>query len=87
MGYTWVGENRQHKEGVGVEYFIKNSIKNSCTVEPDNNTTTVILWIKPKLKGRENLFLGVLYGKQESKHCIKELEEYEVTERSVYNYT
>ena len=22
-GYTWVGKNRQHKEGEGVGYFIK----------------------------------------------------------------
>ena len=87
-GYTWVGKNRQHKEEGGVGYFIKNSIKNSCTVESDNNTTTEILWIKLKLKGQENLFIGVLYGKQESKHCRKELEEgYEVIERSVYSYT
>ena len=49
-GYTWVGKNKQHKEGGGVDYFIKNTIKNSCTVEPDNNTTTEILWIKLKLK-------------------------------------
>ena len=66
----------------------KNSIKSSCTVEPDNNTTTEILWINLKLKGQENLFIGVLYGKQESKHCIKGLEEeYNVIEKSVYNYT
>ena len=33
-------------------------------------------------------FIGVLYGKQESKHCIKELEEeYEVIEKSISNYT
>ena len=75
-GYTWVGKNRQHKQGGGVGYFIKNTIKNSHTVEPDNNTTTEILWIK--LKRQENLFIGVLYGKQDSKHCMKELnEEYE----------
>ena len=86
-GYTWVGKHRQHKEWVGVRYFIKNSIKNSCTVEPDNNTTTEILWIKLKLKGQENLFIGVLYEKQDSKHCVKELEQgYEVIERSVYSY-
>ena len=48
--YTWVGKNRQHKEGGGAGYFIKNTSKNSCTVEPDNNTTTKILWIKLKLK-------------------------------------
>ena len=68
-GSTWVGKSRQHKEGGG-GYFIKNSIKNSSSVEPDNNTTTEILWIKLKLKGQENLFIGVLYGKQESKHCL-----------------
>ena len=39
-GYTWVGKNRQHKEVGGVGCFIRNTIKNSCTVEPDNNTTT-----------------------------------------------
>ena len=61
-GYTWVGINWQHKEGGGVGYFIKNTIKSSCTVEPDNNTTTEILWIKLKLKRQENLFIGVSYG-------------------------
>ena len=45
-GYTWVGENRQHKEGGGAGYFIKNTIKNFCK----SNTTTEILWIKLKLK-------------------------------------
>ena len=84
----WVRKNRQHKEGRGVGYFIKNTIKSSCTVEPDNNTTTEILWIKLKLKRQENLFIGVLYGKQKSKNCIKELEEeYEVIEKSISNYT
>ena len=71
-GYTWVGKNRQHKKGGRVGYFIKNTIKNSCTVEPDNNTTTEILWIKLKLKRQENLFIRVLCGKQGSKQYIKE---------------
>ena len=26
-GYTWVGKNRQHKEGGGVVYFIKTQLK------------------------------------------------------------
>ena len=52
-GYIWVGKNMQHKEGGVVGYVIKNTIKNSCTVEPDNNTTTEILWIKLKLKGKK----------------------------------
>ena len=87
-GYTWVGKNRQHKEGGGVGCFIKNTIKNYCTVEPDNNRTTEILSIQLKLKRQENFFVGVLYGKQESKHCIKELEEeYDVIEKSISNYT
>ena len=52
-GYICVGKNMQHKEGGVVGYVIKNTIKNSCTVEPDNNTTTEILWIKLKLKGKK----------------------------------
>ena len=40
------------------------------------------------MKRQENFFVGVLYGKQESKHCIKELEEeYDVIEKSISNYT
>ena len=41
-GYTYVGKERQYKGG-GLGYFIKDTIKNSCTVEPDNNTTTEML--------------------------------------------
>ena len=82
-----IGKNRQDEERRVVDYFMKNSIKNSCTVEPDNNKSTEILWIKPKLKRQEKLFIGVFYRKQESRHCIKELEEeYEVMERFIYNY-
>ena len=41
-----------------------------------------------KIKKARKLIYRCLYGKQESKHCIKELEEeYEVTEKSIYNYT
>ena len=70
------------------EEEFSNTIENSCTVEPDNNTTTEILWIKLKLKRQENLLIGVLYGKQECKHCIKELEEeYEVIKKTISNYT
>ena len=37
---------------------------------------------------QENLFIGVLYEKQESKHCMKELEEeYERIEKFISNYT
>ena len=82
-----IGKIRQDKERRVVDYFMKNSIKNSCTVEPDNNKSTEILWIKSKLKRQEKLFIGVFYGKQESRHCIKELEEeYEVMERFIFNY-
>ena len=42
------------------EEEFSNTIENSCTVEPDNNTTTEILWIKLKLKRLENLFIGAL---------------------------
>ena len=41
-----------------------------------------------KLKRQENLFIGILYGKQEGKYYIKELEEdCEVIEKSISNYT
>ena len=67
---------------------MNNTIKNFCIVEQDSNTTAEILWIQLELKRQENLYIGVLNGKQESKYCIKELEEeYEVIEKSISNYT
>ena len=67
---------------------MNNTIKNFCIVERDSNTTAEILWIQLELKRQENLYIGVLNGKQESKYCIKELEEeYEVIEKSISNYT
>ena len=67
---------------------MNNTIRNFCIVERDNNTTAEILWIQLQLKRQENLYIAVLNGKQESKYCIKELEEgYEVIEKSISNYT
>ena len=68
---VWKKQAVQSTRGVG--YFIKDTNINFCTVEPDNNTTTEILWIKLKLKMQEKLFIGVLNGKQKRKHCKKEL--------------
>ena len=67
---------------------MNNTIRNFCIVERDNNTTAEILWIQLELKRQENLYIAVLNGKQESKYCIKELEEeYEVIEKSISNYS
>ena len=66
--YTWIEKNRQHKEGGGVGCFMNNTIKNFCPVERDNNTPAEILWIQLELKRKENLYIGVLNGKQESKY-------------------
>ena len=66
--YTWIEKNRQHKEGGGVGCFMNNTIKNFCPVERDSNTPAEILWIQLELKRKENLYIGVLNGKQESKY-------------------
>ena len=88
-GYTWVGKNRQHKEGGGVAILLKTQLKIIALL----NQITIQL---QKCYGsswncyerQENLFIGVLYGKQDNKHCMKELkEEYEVIEKSISNYT
>lgn len=86
--YTQIGKNTQHKEVERVKYFRKNSIKNSFTVEPDNNTIAEILWIKLKSKRQGNLIKGVFYEKQQSRHCLKELEEqYKEIQKSIFSYT
>ena len=55
-----------------------------------NQTTlqlyTEILLIELKLKGQENLFIGALFGKQESQHYKRTRRRIKI-EKSVHNYT
>ena len=63
-GYTWKGKNREKKKGGGVGFLIRDDIKNLTTDIQIETSHTEIKWIR--LKCKENIAIGVFYGKQEN---------------------
>ena len=65
QGYQWLGHNRENKKGGGIGFLIRNDIKKLFEEhEVPNSNDTEIKWIK--IKGKTNIALSVIYGKQES---------------------
>ena len=52
----------------GIGFLININIKTAITIEQQENTKTEIMWIKIHLKRKETLFIGLFYGKQESRN-------------------
>ena len=73
-GYTWTGKNRA-SEGGGIGFLINNKIKTAITKEQQENTNTEIMWIRIQLKRKKTLFIGLFYGKQESRNNNATLDE------------
>ena len=69
-GYPWSAKNRASERG-GIGFLIKTAIK----IEQQENTKTEIMWITIHLKGKETLFIGLFYGKQQSRNNNITLDE------------
>ena len=64
-GYQWLGKNRAHQEGGGVGFLIRNDIKDQIEeIEMTEENLMEKKWIK--LKGKTNIAIAVIYGKQET---------------------
>ena len=72
-GNTWAEKNRA-SEGGGIGFLI-NNIKIAITTEQQENTNTEIMWIRIQLKRKKTLFIGLFYGKQESRNNNATLDE------------
>ena len=86
MGIHGLGKNRASDVG-GIGFLINNKIKTAITIEQQENTNTEIMWIRIQLKRKETLFIGLFYGKQETRNNNTTLDkEFKIIERHLYQY-
>ena len=62
-----MGKNRASEGGV-MGSLINSNIKTAITIEQQENTNTEAMWIRTHLKRKEILFIGLFYGKNESRN-------------------
>ena len=65
--FTWIGLNRQNKDGGGIGFSIRKSIIKSCAIEPNLHKTIEFMSKKLNLSNNESMVGRLYYGKQESK--------------------
>ena len=65
-GFTWYSQERKKGKGGGVAIAVKNSLVNYVS-QPDavESEDLEITWIEVNQPGRDNIFLGSYYGRQE----------------------
>ena len=87
MGIHGLGEKRASEEG-GIGFLLNNNNKTAVTIEKKENANTEIMWVGKHLKRKGSLFIGLSYGKQESRNNNITLdEEFNIIERQLYQYT
>ena len=81
-------EKQSIRRGGGIGFLINNIIKTAITIKQQKNTNTEIMWIRIQLKRKEALFIGLFYGKQESRNINITLDEnFNIIERHLCQYT
>ena len=72
--YTFFGKNRENKFRGGIGILVKNELK-SISAPHYSKRDIEILWLSIKRTNRKPLFIGVYYGKQESRTNKSEMED------------
>lgn len=72
--YTFFGKNRENKFGGGIGILVRNELK-SISAPHYSERDIEILWLSIKRTNRKPLFIGVYYGKQESRTNKAEIED------------
>ena len=81
-------EKQSIRRGGGIGFLINNIIKTAITIKQQKNTNTEIMWIRIQLKRKEALFIGLFYGKQESRNINITLDEnFNIIERHLCQFT
>ena len=78
-GYSFFGKSRKNKSAGGVGILVKNDCKNIVTPH-EVQRDIELAWISIQRKNTKPLFVGVYYGKQESRNnrdeMLKEMDEF-----------
>ena len=66
-GYTFCGKSRPKRACGGVGILVKNELKHLITPH-ETDGDIELMWVSIKRKGKKPVFVGVYYGKQESRN-------------------
>ena len=72
--YTFFGKTRKEKSSGGVGILVRNELK-QCISPHTTNRNIEIAWISIKRRRLQPVYIGVYYGKQESRVNKDEIEE------------
>ena len=72
-GYKWIGRPRLNKEGGVVGVFVKQEITQSMMIHKIGDDNLEIIWITICLQKKKKLYIGVHYGKQETRTAKEEV--------------
>ena len=78
QGYSFCGKGRKEKRSGGVGIFVRNDILNHVTPH-ETKRDLELIWISVRRQNQCPLYIGVYYGKQESR-VRKEDAEHEFGE-------
>ena len=73
-GYSFCGKARSGKGFGGVGIFVRNDVR-KMTSPHETSRPIEIIWVSVRMKNEKPLFIGVYYGKQESRVNREEIEE------------
>ena len=71
-GYTFCGKSRAKRACGGVGILVKNELKHQITPH-ETDGDLELLWVSIKRKDRRPIFIGVYYGKQETRNNRNEM--------------
>ena len=66
-GYTYIGKQRGNRAAGGVGILVKNDLKDIITPH-ETSTDIEMIWVSIKRKNKRPIYVGVYYGKQESRN-------------------
>ena len=83
-GYTFCGKSRPKKACGGVGILVKNEFKHLIT--PHETAGDIeLIWVSIKRKEKKPIYVGVYYGKQETRTRNDMLEEMDILSREIHD--
>ena len=73
--YIWIGRPRKKKQGGGIGFLILKDIEKYVSIHKVEEGENEKMWIQYKQKKNKDLYLGLYYGKQESRTPKETIED------------
>ena len=84
-GYIWIGRERKQKQGGGIGFQIRREMENHIiSIHKIDESDSELLWIQYREKNIKDLYIGLYYGKQESRTPKEDIEKNWVAWKQIF---